>query len=91
MAKDKCIMCGGDTAYDFETHIDMRYGYIEGAGQLCHHCYTNQQLEVLYPENRITSSLDVVICVNEDTIVSTPNDFELGEKVRQMYWATKNS
>ena len=35
MAKDKCIMCGADTPYDFETHIDYRYGYVEGAGQCC--------------------------------------------------------
>jgi hypothetical protein len=35
MAKDYCIMCGVETPYDFETHIDLRIGYIEGAGQLC--------------------------------------------------------
>lgn len=85
MAKDKCIMCGGDTIYDFETHIDYRIGYIEGAGQLCHDCYTN------VPTTDITSSLDIVICVNEDTILNTPNDFELGEKVRQMYWKIKEN
>ena len=85
MAKDKCIMCGKETTYDFETHIDYRIGYIEGAGQLCHDCYTN------VPTTDITSSLDIVICVNEDTILSTPNDYELGEKVRQMYWKIKEN
>ena len=39
MAKDNCIMCGVETPYEFETHIDMRVGYIEGAGQLCKDCY----------------------------------------------------
>jgi len=85
MAKDLCIMCGKETAYDFETHIDYRVGYVEGAGQLCYSCYTN------VPTNGIASSLDLMICVNEDTILNTPNDYELGEKVRQMYWNTKNS
>jgi len=85
MAKDICIMCGKETAYDFETHIDYRVGYVEGAGQLCHNCYTN------VPTTDRASSLDLIICVNEDTILNTPNDYELGEKVRQMYWNTKNS
>jgi hypothetical protein len=83
MAKDLCIMCGKETAYDFETHIDSRIGYIEGAGQLCHDCYTN------VPTTDITSSLDIVICVSEDTIINTPNDFELGGKVRELYWEYK--
>jgi hypothetical protein len=39
MAKDLCVMCGRQTDYDFETHIDYRYGYVEGAGQLCKSCY----------------------------------------------------
>ena len=39
MKKDKCISCKKDTQYDEITHIDMRYYYIEGAGQLCPDCY----------------------------------------------------
>ena len=35
MAKDTCIICGIETAYDETTHIDMRTGYVEGAGQGC--------------------------------------------------------
>lgn len=31
--KDKCIMCGAETPYDLETHIDYRM--VEGAGQTC--------------------------------------------------------
>jgi hypothetical protein len=39
MKKDKCISCQKDTQYDEMTHIDIRYYYIEGAGQLCPNCY----------------------------------------------------
>ncbi len=78
MAKDKCIMCGKETAYDFETHIDYRTGYIEGAGQLCIACYT--------PEIRVSRSY---ITVPEDLIYNTPNDLELGSKVRELYWQSK--
>jgi hypothetical protein len=70
--KDKCILCGVETAYDESTHIDMRVGYIEGAGQLCSKCYqkgTNRNH----------------IMVPETTIINTPNDMELGNKVRQIY------
>jgi len=71
--KDTCILCGVETAYDETTHIDMRVGYIEGAGQLCSQCYvqgTNR--------NHIT--------VPETMIINTPNDMELGGKVRQLYY-----
>ena len=37
--KDKCIICKKDTEYDEFDHIDFRYFYIEGAGQLCPSCY----------------------------------------------------
>lgn len=74
--KDKCILCGVETAYDETTHVDMRVGYIEGAGQLCVTCYragTNRKH----------------IAVPETTIINTPNDMELGSKVRQIYHETK--
>lgn len=73
MAKDKCVLCGKETNYDFETHIDFRVGYIEGAGQLCHECYTNGS-----DRRHITVPMSMVY--------NTPNDIELGEKVRQIYW-----
>ena len=31
---DHCVLCGVETPYKRSTHIDMRIGYIEGAGQL---------------------------------------------------------
>ena len=37
--KEKCVMCGEETPYTKDTHIDLRKYYIEGAGQLCEKCY----------------------------------------------------
>ena len=74
--KDHCIICGVETAYDELTHVDMRIGYIEGAGQLCSKCYdagTNRN-NIIIPEWIITN---------------TPNDQELGKKVREIYWSGK--
>jgi hypothetical protein len=31
----------------------------------------------------------MIICVGEDVIANTPNDFELGGKVRELYWQLK--
>ena len=70
--KDTCILCGVETAYDETTHVDMRVGYIEGAGQLCTQCYKSGT-------NRNH------IAVPESMIINTPNDMELGNKVRTLY------
>jgi len=32
---DKCVMCGKESPYKVSTHIDMRYGYESGVGQMC--------------------------------------------------------
>ena len=75
--KDRCIRCAAETAYDETTHIDLRVGYIEGAGQLCINCY------------RLTSGeLDHLshFLVPVYTVRSTPNDMELGIKVRKLYY-----
>ena len=73
MAKDNCIVCGVETPYDYETHVDMRLGYIEGAGQLCSNCYDK-------------GTIRGAIAVDYDTVRITPNDQELGGKVRELYW-----
>ena len=73
MAKDYCIICGVETPYDVETHIDLRIGYIEGAGQLCSKCY-DRGTDHSY------------IAISKHIIYNTPNDAELGEKIRQIYW-----
>jgi len=37
--KELCVICGKETPYVRSTPIDMRYGYVEGAGQCCRECY----------------------------------------------------
>lgn len=32
---DKCVICGKESPYSKNTHIDLRVGYVEGAGQSC--------------------------------------------------------
>jgi hypothetical protein len=32
---DRCVICGRETSYKRGTHIDLRIGYVEGAGQTC--------------------------------------------------------
>ena len=76
MAKETCVLCGAETPYDITTHIDYRHGYIEGAGQLCHACY-----------DRGTERQQIIIPA--DIIYNTPNDQELGTKVRNIYNQTK--
>jgi hypothetical protein len=72
---EDCIMCGKKTETLKTTHIDFRYGYVEGAGQLCRECYLGENRNLITIEGR--------------TILDTPNDSELGAKVRQMYWDSK--
>lgn len=35
---DKCILCGVETQYPKDLHIDYRKNYVEGSGQLCQEC-----------------------------------------------------
>ena len=72
MAKDKCVLCGAETPYDESVHIDYRHGYIEGAGQLCKECYAKG-----------TERTHITVPIN--LIQNTPNDQELGMKVRLIY------
>ena len=72
---ETCIMCGEETTTLKTTHVDFRYGYVEGAGQMCRECYLGED------RNLIT--------INSRTILDTPNDAELGAKVRELYWESK--
>ena len=74
---EHCILCGVETAVKIGTHVDMRIGYIEGAGQLCSKCYSGGT-----DRNHLA--------IPEHIIYNTPNDQELGAKVRQLYWENKN-
>ena len=87
---DHCVLCGVETAYKRSTHIDMRIGYIEGAGQLCSKCYYFDKPSVTKDENPIPlDSHRQLFTVSEYMVLSTPNDQELGAKVRQLYWENK--
>ena len=72
--KDKCILCGAETPYDQSTHIDMRVGYIEGAGQVCTACL----------EENKQSRRGVVIMGHD--VLSHPNDADLGAMVRKTWY-----
>ena len=37
--KELCIIRGEESDYSYDTHIDYRVGYVEGAGQLCKECH----------------------------------------------------
>ena len=36
---EHCVVCGKDTTIPVTMHIDHRFYYVEGAGQLCRTCY----------------------------------------------------
>lgn len=70
--KERCVMCSDLTDYDITTHIDLRHGYIEGMGQLCYSCYTG--------------STRKSFLIDQRTVMETPNDMELGSKVRRIFY-----
>ena len=37
--KDVCVLCGCESPHYKDEHINVRYNYVEGAGQLCQECY----------------------------------------------------
>ena len=80
---EKCVICGVDTQYRFRTPIDFRYNYVEGAGQLCPKCGNKDEEPIALDSHRN------LFTVSEYVVLSTPNDQELGSKVRQLYWESK--
>ena len=42
---DVCVLCGKETKYPKNMHIDFRFCYVEGAGQLCDDCCNKQDNE----------------------------------------------
>jgi hypothetical protein len=86
MPNEICIQCGKETNVDINTHIDMRYGYVEGAGQCCVECYNrtnNIQDDYI---TKIMKQRTTLITISAEDILNTPNNQELGAKVRQKYW-----
>lgn len=75
---DTCVICAKETPYKRNVHIHFRAGYIQGVGQLCTSCY-NQSTDRSH------------ITVPEWVVKNTPNDSELGEKVRRMYYEQKDN
>jgi hypothetical protein len=72
--KEKCVTCGAHTKYNISDHIDTRYGYVEGMGQLCPLCYGGNETPKWYT------------LVDHRLILNTPNDMELGKKVRSAFF-----
>jgi hypothetical protein len=35
---DVCVVCGVETNEPKDKHVDYRYNYVDGAGQLCSKC-----------------------------------------------------
>lgn len=85
---ETCIICGAKTNVLISTHIDYRYGYVEGAGQCCKECYDkpNAPIESDYIKKTMKNRTTLITISAED-ILNTPNDFELGQKVRNAYWS----
>jgi hypothetical protein len=73
MKYDVCVLCGKDSPYLQDVNVEFRIGYIEGAGQLCSLCYLSGKGEKNY------------FLVDEDIFKNTPNDSELGYKIRKIY------
>jgi hypothetical protein len=89
---EKCVICGAETAYRFNDHIDYRFNYVEGAGQLCEKCGGNKEVSETFTEVEPLGIPDpghMLILVDETTILYTPNDADLGAKVRKIYWDLK--
>jgi len=75
MPNDNCISCGVETPYHRDVNIEYRSHYVEGAGQMCKDCW----------DNLCSSGEDTIYFIPESMIKETPNDSELGQKVRSMY------
>ena len=87
-----CVICGAETAYRFNDHIDYRFNYVEGAGQLCEKCGGNKEISETFAEVEPLGTANpahMLILVDETTILYTPNNAELGAKVRKIYWDLK--
>ena len=71
--REKCVICNQETLFDYDDHIETRYGYIEGVGQLCISCYEGN-----------ADATD--ISIPNSFVIQTPNDMQLGEKIRRLFW-----
>lgn len=74
MNRETCITCKNETPYHISTDIEYRSHYVEGAGQLCKDCW-----------DEYFNNDDNVLMISEKIIKDTPNNYELGKKVRSIY------
>lgn len=87
---EHCVLCGELTDVLINTHIDFRYGYVEGSGQCCRKCYNkfyNQRNDYVTETMKKRRTL---VTISVEDIMNTPNDSQLGEKVRKMCWEIYN-
>jgi hypothetical protein len=90
---ETCVLCGAKTDVKITTHIDYRYGYVEGSGQCCRDCY-NKTYDVKKDSDYVSKIMKLrttLITISAEDIINTPNDFELGEKVRRKYWESQST
>ena len=87
---ETCVLCGKKTDVKITTHIDYRYGYVEGSGQCCRECYDRtNNIQNDYIQRTMKHRTSNIIVSGEE-ILDRPNDAELGEFIRQRYWNTYN-
>lgn len=75
---DLCVLCGKDSGINKSTHVDFRYHYVEGAGQLCSECYNVAQEREM-------------VCVPKNYFKRYPNNYDLGEKLRSFFYENYNN
>ena len=84
MAKETCVMCGKETSVDVSTHVDLRVNYVEGVGQFCNACYSKGSLTEDYQSPKVERERIETVQIPVSIIKETPNDFELGGKIRSL-------
>lgn len=84
MPKEHCVMCGNETNVDVSTHVDLRTSYVEGVGQFCIKCYNKGSITEDYQAPKVEQERIETIQIPISIIKETPNDFELGGKIRSL-------
>lgn len=87
---ETCVICGKLTDTLIDTHIDYRYGYVEGCGQCCRECYDKTEDNQKRYIDETMKRRRTLITISAEDVMNTPNDMELGEKVRKICWEILN-
>ena len=89
MATEACVMCGCNTGISVDTHVESRTYYEYGVGQLCKNCYTKEipSLTEDYNAPKKFGANENVnrLIIDARLIKDTPNNYELGEKIRRLF------